>query len=43
MSGGTLTGENWSLREAAAADIEALMHWFPTSEDVMIWGGPSFR
>jgi ribosomal protein S18 acetylase RimI-like enzyme len=43
MSGGALHGESWSLREAAAADIEALMHWFPTADDVMIWGGPSFR
>lgn len=32
-----------ALVEATAADLEALMSWFPTAEDVNVWGGPRFR
>ena len=35
--------DEWTLRAAVEADIDALMQWFPQYEDVNIWGGPSFR
>lgn len=35
--------DEWTLRAAVEADVEALMQWFPTYDDVNIWGGPSFR
>lgn len=40
---GTLQRDGWTLREATNPDIEALMQWFPTYDDINIWGGPSFR
>ena len=35
--------EGWTLREAESTDIDAVMRWFTTREDVEIWGGPDFR
>lgn len=35
--------DDWTLRAAVEADIDALMQWFPTYDDINIWGGPSFR
>ena len=35
--------DGWTLQEAARPDIQSLMHWFPTHDDVNIWGGPTFR
>lgn len=35
--------DEWTLRVAVDADVDALMQWFPQYEDVNIWGGPSFR
>jgi ribosomal protein S18 acetylase RimI-like enzyme len=35
--------DEWTLRAAVEADVDALMQWFPTHDDVNIWGGPSFR
>ncbi len=43
MAGGTINQDNWTLRPAVDADVEALMEWFPDYDDVNIWGGPSFR
>ncbi|NIS90706.1 MAG: GNAT family N-acetyltransferase [Woeseiaceae bacterium] len=40
---GMLTRDGWTLREAGSSDIEALMQWFPTHDDINVWGGPSFR
>lgn len=37
------SNEGWILKESTAADIVELMSWFPVSEDIIIWGGPSFR
>lgn len=31
------------LQRAVAADIDALMTWFPDAHSVDIWGGPKFR
>ncbi len=35
--------DEWTLRAVVEADIDTLMQWFPTFEDVNVWGGPSFR
>ncbi|MDJ0904698.1 MAG: GNAT family N-acetyltransferase [Woeseiaceae bacterium] len=35
--------DEWTLRAVVEADVDTLMQWFPTFEDVNIWGGPSFR
>ncbi len=35
--------DEWTLRAAVDADVDTLMQWFPTHEDIDIWGGPSFR
>ena len=35
--------DDWILREATRADFDELITWFPTQEDVLIWGGPTFR
>ena len=35
--------DDWTLRAAVEADIDALMRWFPAFDDINIWGGPSFR
>jgi ribosomal protein S18 acetylase RimI-like enzyme len=43
MTRGDSHREDWSLRKATAADIEALMAWFGDQHDVVIWGGPTFR
>jgi len=43
MTGGNSHCEGWSLNRATAADIEDLMQWFSDSDDIIIWGGPSFR
>jgi ribosomal protein S18 acetylase RimI-like enzyme len=43
MTGAVLHRDGWTLREATAADIERLMQWFPSKDDVVIWGGPTFR
>lgn len=31
------------MRKATAADVDALMRWFPERDDVLVWGGPDFR
>ena len=36
-------GDEWILRPSTAGDVEMLMEWFPTRDDVEIWGGPTFR
>lgn len=43
MSVNELSEDGWTLSKATSADIDELMSWFPQAEDVMIWGGPSFR
>ena len=43
MVAAAVTLDRWTLQEATAADIDVLMAWFPQQEDVLIWGGPSFR
>ena len=43
MTGEALQEDGWILREAIAADIDDLMRWFLTSDDVHVWGGPWFR
>jgi len=43
MTEEALQCEGWSLGNATSADIEDLMRWFPEPDDVVIWGGPSFR
>jgi ribosomal protein S18 acetylase RimI-like enzyme len=43
MNGGESHREEWSLQRATAADVEALMQWFPEERDVTVWGGPTFR
>lgn len=35
--------ERWVLVEATDADIDELMTWLGTADDVVIWGGPTFR
>ncbi len=35
--------DEWTLRAVVEADVDSLMNWFPTFEDVDVWGGPSFR
>ena len=32
-----------TLAKASIEDMETLMTWFPTAEDVNVWGGPKFR
>ncbi len=39
----TLQRDGWTLRQAANSDIDAIMQWFPTFDDINVWGGPSFR
>ena len=43
MTGGNSHCGNWLLVEATAADVEALMQWFPGQDDVVTWGGAAFR
>ena len=43
MSEAALRNESWALHRAAEADIDDLMSWFPTPDDIIIWGGPEFR
>jgi len=43
MSEAALRKEGWALHRTAEADIDDLMSWFPTEEDVIRWGGPEFR
>lgn len=43
MTEDALPEDGWVLREAVAADIDELMHWFPKFDDVHVWGGPRFR
>ena len=43
MVAAAVTLDRWTLQEATAADIDVLMAWFPQQEDVLIWGGPSYR
>lgn len=43
MAGGSIKQDDWTLRAAVEADVEALMQWFPEYDDVNVWGGPSFR
>lgn len=33
----------WSLLEAVSSDVDALMEWFSSAEDIRVWGGPTFR
>ena len=40
---GAIDRDGWTLRKASSSDIEALLQWFPTFDDVNVWGGPSFR
>ncbi len=35
--------DDWTMVEATAVDIDALMDWFPNQHSVAIWGGPDFR
>ena len=35
--------DEWTLRAVVEADVDTLMQWFPTFEDVNVWGGPSFQ
>lgn len=35
--------DGWLLGESTRADIDELMCWFPEADDILIWGGPSFR
>lgn len=37
------TKDDWTLEESTANDIDELMSWFSAADDIMIWGGPSFR
>lgn len=37
------TEEGWTLRSMLESDIDELMSWFVDAEDIMIWGGPTFR
>lgn len=39
----TLRRDGWKLRRTDRSDIDVVMRWFPTQDDVTIWGGPSFR
>ena len=39
----TSPDDGWVLRPAADANIDRLMDWFDSAEDVRIWGGPKFR
>ena len=43
MTGGDSHRGEWTLSKATAADIDALMNWFPGEDDVVVWGGPAFR
>ena len=43
MTGGSVHREDWSLSKATSDDVEALMQWFPEQDDIVVWGGPSFR
>ena len=43
MIAAAVTLDRWTLQEATSADIDVLMTWFPQKEDVLIWGGPTFR
>ena len=33
----------WTLAQAAGADFDEVMSWFPDAESVDRWGGPGFR
>ena len=37
------SGEKWKLRDSELVDLDPLMSWFPTRQDVEVWGGPEFR
>jgi len=37
------TKDVWVLEASTQADVDELMSWFPTVDDVMVWGGPTFR
>lgn len=43
MSGQALCEDGWMLRESVTRDVAALMDWFESRQDVVIWGGPEFR
>lgn len=43
MSGVALSDDGWTLRESRTRDVAALMGWFTSRQDVVIWGGPEFR
>ena len=43
MMAEVLHSNDWELRAAAPADVDAMMLWFGGKADVVIWGGPSFR
>lgn len=43
MTNAGLSDDNWTLTTSSEADIEELMSWFKTADDINIWGGPSFR
>ena len=36
-------GDGWRLRRARDGDVPALMSWFQSAGDIVIWGGPKFR
>lgn len=35
--------DDWTLASADDSDIDALMTWFRSADDVKVWGGPRFR
>lgn len=38
-----LSDDNWALVSSSQSDIEEMMSWFKTGDDINIWGGPTFR
>lgn len=38
-----LTVDAWTLADAEAGDIDALLSWFPDEASIRSWGGPDFR
>lgn len=43
MTAASAIDDGWTLLPSVAEDIDELMGWFRSRDDVEIWGGPEFR
>lgn len=43
MSVVALDNTGWTLAKTRSVEIDELMNWFPQAENIIVWGGPTFR